>query len=62
MFTDKIIAAERENRRDSSNHRLSKQLLLKVKLLQCLEPGFACIYRVARGCVFAVDTVSRNGK
>ena len=61
MFADKIIAAERENRRDSSNHSLSKQLLLKVKLLQCLEPGFACIYRVARGCVFAVHTLTRNG-
>jgi hypothetical protein len=61
MFLDQIIAAERENRRDSSNHRLSKQLLLKVKLLQCREPGFACIYRVARGCVFVVDTLTRNG-
>jgi hypothetical protein len=61
MFADQIIAAERDNSRDSSNPRLSKQLLLKVKLLQCLEPGFACIYRVARGCVFAVDTLTRNG-
>ena len=61
MFADQIIAAEQENRLDASNHRLSKKLLLKVKLLQCLEPGFACIYRVARGCVFAVDTFTRNG-
>jgi len=60
MFAEQIIAAERENRRDSSNHRLSKQLLLNVKLLQCLEPGFACIYRVARGYVFAVDILTRN--
>jgi|GEM_PF-2977761 len=61
MFAVQIIAAERANRRDSSNHRLSKQLLLNVKLLQCLEPGFACIYRVARGYVFAVDILTRNG-
>ena len=61
MFADQIIAADRENRLDSSNHRLSKQLLLKVKLLQCLKPGFACIYRAVRGCVFAVDTLTRNG-
>lgn len=61
MFADQIIAAEGDNRRDFSNHRLSKQLLLKVKLLQCLEPGFACIYRAARGCAFAVDTLTRNG-
>lgn len=61
MFAAKIIAAERENRRDSSNHRLSKQLLFKVKLLQCLEPGLTCIYRVGRGCVFEVDTLTRNG-
>ena len=60
MFLDQIIAAERENRRHSSNHRLSKQLLLNVKLLQCLEPGFARIYLVARGCVFAVDILTRN--
>ena len=61
MFADQIIAADRENRRDTSHHRLSKQLLLKVKFLQCLEPGLACIYRVGRGCVFAVDTLTRNG-
>jgi len=61
MFADRIIAAERDNRRDSSNRRLSKQLLIKVKLLQCLEPGFACIYRVARGYVFAVGILTRNG-
>ena len=61
MFAAQIIAAERENKRDSSNHRLSKQLVLNVKLLQCLEPGFACIYRVASGCVFAVDILTRNG-
>jgi hypothetical protein len=60
MFVAHIIAAERENRRDSSHHRLSKQLLLNVKLLQCLEPGFACIYRVARGYVFAVDILTQN--
>ena len=62
MFADQVIAGERDNRRDSSNHWLSKQLLLKVKFLQCLEPGLACIYRVGRGCVFAVDTLTRNGK
>lgn len=61
MFAAQIIAADRENRRDSSNHRLSKQLLLNVKLLKCLEPEFACIYRVVRGGVFAVDTLTRNG-
>ena len=60
MFAAQIIAADRENRRDSSNHRLSKQLLLNVKLLQCLKPGFPCIYRVARGYVFAVDILTRN--
>jgi hypothetical protein len=60
MFAAQIIAAERENRRDSSNHTLSKQLLLKVKLLQCLEPGFACIYRMARSYVFAVDILTGN--
>ena len=61
MFADQIIAADRENRRDFSSHRLSKKLLLKVKLLQCLEPSFACIYRVARGCVFPVDILTING-
>ena len=61
MLADKIIAADRENSRDSSNHRLSKQLLLNLKLLQCLEPGFACIYRVARGYVLAVDILTRKG-
>ena len=61
MFADRIIPAEPDNRRDSSNHRLNKQFLLKVKFLQSLEAGFTCIYRVARGCVFAVDTLTRNG-